>query len=176
MNEITYVISNISLSANIFPSFLRNVWLFCLLPTKRNLFYVRKQKIPVAFCHREGIWKWSRGDYYNDLCRSFFANTNPTLLKQCGFSILNTFRNQFPPCLKIGNPATKVTGFVLDSGAGEIRTPVQTRNVNAFYMLSFRLDFRGLAGRKLPTHPLASLKVQNPIKALRFLGLLLRSH
>ncbi|GEM_PF-1713770 len=32
------------------------------------------------------------------------------------------------------------------SGAGEIRTPVQTRNYTAFYMLSFHLGFREIAG------------------------------
>ena len=31
-------------------------------------------------------------------------------------------------------------------GAGEIRTPVQTCNYNAFYMFSFYLDFRQIAG------------------------------
>lgn len=66
--------------------------------------------------------------------------------------------------------------FVINRGAGEIRTPVQTRNYTAFYMLSFQLDFRGLAGRKLPTHPLSSLKFHLCIKALHKLGLLLRSH
>ncbi len=44
------------------------------------------------------------------------------------------------------------------SGAGGIRTLVQTRNNNAFYMLSFHLDFRLLPGRKLPSHSLASIR------------------
>lgn len=43
-------------------------------------------------------------------------------------------------------------------------------------MLSSRLNFRGLAGRKLPTHPLASIRFRKCIKALHKLGLLLRSH
>jgi hypothetical protein len=51
-------------------------------------------------------------------------------------------------------------------GAGGIRTLVQTSNYNAFYMFSFQLDFRSLAGRKLPTHNLASLEFHRHIKAL----------
>ena len=51
-------------------------------------------------------------------------------------------------------------------GAGGIRTLVQTSNYNAFYMFSFHLDFRGLAGRKLPTHPLSLLEFHRHIKAL----------
>ena len=43
-------------------------------------------------------------------------------------------------------------------------------------MLSFHLGFRGLAGRKLPTYPLALLELHKRIKALPLLGLLLRSH
>jgi len=43
-------------------------------------------------------------------------------------------------------------------------------------MLSFHLGFRGIAGRKLPTHPLSSLELHPAIKALTELGLLLRSH
>lgn len=35
-------------------------------------------------------------------------------------------------------------GFL--SGAGGIRTLVQTRNYRAFYMLSLHLGFRGFAG------------------------------
>jgi len=66
--------------------------------------------------------------------------------------------------------------FSFDRGAGGIRTLVQTSNYIAFYMLSFHLDFRGLAGRKLPTHPLALLELHKSIKALLLLGLLLRSH
>ncbi len=61
-------------------------------------------------------------------------------------------------------------------GAGEIRTPVQTSNYNAFYMLSFHLGFREIAGRKLPTHSLSLLEFHDAIKALASLGLLLRSH
>ena len=61
-------------------------------------------------------------------------------------------------------------------GAGGSRTLVQTRNYNTFYMFSFHLDFRPLAGRKLPTHSLASIKFRECIKALHKLGLLLRSH
>ncbi len=63
-----------------------------------------------------------------------------------------------------------------EGGAGEIRTPVQTRNYKAFYMLSFHLDFREIAGRKLPTHSLSLLELHDAIKALTSLGLLLRSH
>ena len=62
------------------------------------------------------------------------------------------------------------------SGAGEIRTPVQTRNYTAFYMLSFHLGFREIAGWKLPTHSLSLLEFHDAIKALASLGLLLRSH
>src|SRR5690554_1378483 len=65
---------------------------------------------------------------------------------------------------------------VFYSGAGEIRTPVQTSNYNAFYMLSFHLGFREIAGRKLPTHSLSLLEFHDAIKALASLGLLLRSH
>ena len=48
-------------------------------------------------------------------------------------------------------------------------------------MLSFHLDFRGFAGRKLPTRPLAllvpiAIGIHKAIKALTLLGLLLRSH
>ena len=53
-----------------------------------------------------------------------------------------------------------------EGGAGGIRTLVQTSNYNAFYMFSFQLDFRGLAGRKLPTHPLSLLELHRYIKAL----------
>tara|TARA_R100000306_G_scaffold11506_4_gene13645 strand:+ start:1526 stop:1849 length:324 start_codon:yes stop_codon:yes gene_type:complete len=65
-------------------------------------------------------------------------------------------------------------------GAGGIRTLVQTRNYTAFYMLSFHLGFREIAGRKLPTHSLSLLApigigIHDAIKALAPLGLLLRS-
>ena len=63
-----------------------------------------------------------------------------------------------------------------DRGAGGIRTLVQTSNNTTFYMLSFHLDFRLLPGRKLPSHSLASIKLRKRIKALRELGLHLRSH
>lgn len=43
-------------------------------------------------------------------------------------------------------------------------------------MFSFHLGFRGIAGRKLPTHPLSLLELHPAIKALTGLGLLLRSH
>jgi len=66
--------------------------------------------------------------------------------------------------------------FLIFSGAGEIRTPVQTSNYNAFYMLSFHLGFREIAGRKLPTHSLSLRELHPVIKALTELGLLLRSH
>ena len=42
-------------------------------------------------------------------------------------------------------------------------------------MLSFHLDFRPLAGRKLPTYSLSLLELHHNIKALLWLGLLLRS-
>jgi len=42
-------------------------------------------------------------------------------------------------------------------------------------MFSFQLDFRPLAGRKLPTHSLSLLELHRHIKALWRLGLLLRS-
>ena len=64
----------------------------------------------------------------------------------------------------------------INRGAGEIRTPVQTSNYNAFYMLSFHLDFRKIAGRKLPTQFLSLLELHDAIKELASLGLLLRSH
>ena len=51
-------------------------------------------------------------------------------------------------------------------GAGGSRTLVQTSNNNAFYMFSFQLDFRSLAGRKLPTHNLSLLELHRHIKAL----------
>ncbi len=63
-----------------------------------------------------------------------------------------------------------------EGGAGGIRTLVQTSNYNAFYMLSFHLGFREIAGRKLPTHSLSSFELHDAIKALASLGLLLRSH
>jgi hypothetical protein len=87
--------------------------------------------------------------------------------------------------LKTKMPENKLSGifnfnpsqrFLLDCGAGGSRTLVQTCNNITFYMLSFHLDFRLLAGRKLPTHSLASLKFHRHIKALWQLGLLLRSH
>ena len=53
-----------------------------------------------------------------------------------------------------------------EGGAGGIRTLVQTSNYSAFYMFSFHLDFRGLAGRKLPTHPLSLLELHRHIKVL----------
>jgi hypothetical protein len=53
-----------------------------------------------------------------------------------------------------------------EGGAGGIRTLVQTSNYNAFYMFSFHLDFRPLAGRKLPTHSLALIELHRHIKAL----------
>ena len=53
-----------------------------------------------------------------------------------------------------------------EGGAGGIRTLVQTSNYNAFYMCSFHLDFRSLAGRKLPTHNLSLLELHRHIKAL----------
>ena len=68
------------------------------------------------------------------------------------------------------------SGFLFDRGAGEIRTPVQTRNNTAFYMFSLRLGFRLIAGQRLPTHSLASIEFHKAIKALAMLGLLLRSH
>jgi len=43
-------------------------------------------------------------------------------------------------------------------------------------MFSFCSDFRPIAGQKLPTHSLASIKFHKYIKALYKLGLLLRSH
>ncbi|MFT5102906.1 MAG: hypothetical protein ACI86C_000553 [Candidatus Latescibacterota bacterium] len=56
-----------------------------------------------------------------------------------------------------------------EGGAGGIRTLVQTSNYITFYMFSFHLDFRELAGRKLPTHSLASIWVsqahQSPARA-----------
>ncbi len=46
---------------------------------------------------------------------------------------------------------------VLDSGAGEIRTPVQTCRYKAFYMFIFHLGFRPIAGWKRPAHSLSSI-------------------
>ena len=37
--------------------------------------------------------------------------------------------------------ALRAIGMLLNRGAGENRTPVQTSNYNAFYVLSFRLVF-----------------------------------
>ncbi len=85
------------------------------------------------------------------------------LIKQTSFTFKNK-KSQWP----------WATGKVLNCGAGGIRTLVQTRNVIAFYMLSFCLDFRPLAGQKQPTYGLASLKVHDRIKALQPLCLLLR--
>lgn len=53
------------------------------------------------------------------------------------------------------------------SGVGENRTLVQTSDFIAFYMFSFCLSFRGLAGQKLPTHPLTSIECLHRIKVLR---------
>ncbi len=62
------------------------------------------------------------------------------------------------------------------SGAGGIRTLVQTRCVTAFYMFSFCLDFREIAGQKLPTHSLSQLEFLGSVWAPFPIGLLLRSH
>lgn len=63
-----------------------------------------------------------------------------------------------------------------NSGAGGIRTLVQTSNYTTFYMFSFHLDFCLFPGRKLPRFSLASMRIHKYIKALYLLGLLLRSH
>ena len=60
-------------------------------------------------------------------------------------------------------------------GAGGIRTLVQTCCVTAFYMFSFCLNCREIAGQKLPTHSVSSLECLRNIKALFPIGLLLRS-
>jgi len=51
-------------------------------------------------------------------------------------------------------------------GAGGSRTLVQTSNYKAFYMFSFHLDFRPLAGRKLPTYSLTLFELHRHIKVL----------
>ena len=48
---------------------------------------------------------------------------------------------------------------MLQSGAGEIRTPVQTSNYKTFYMFSFHLNFRPIAGWKRPTQGLSLIWV-----------------
>jgi len=40
-------------------------------------------------------------------------------------------------------------------GVGGIRTLVQTCTITAFYMFSFCLNFRAIAGQKPPTHALS---------------------
>ncbi len=52
-------------------------------------------------------------------------------------------------------------GFFILSGAGGSRTLVQTSNYNAFFMLSFRLDFREVPDRKPPNTTLASLVLRD---------------
>jgi len=67
---------------------------------------------------------------------------------------------------KLAVAYSKLKAMASEGGAGGIRTLVQTSNYNAFYMFSFHLDFRPLAGRKLPTHSLASFELHRHIKAL----------
>ncbi len=43
-------------------------------------------------------------------------------------------------------PKNKTLFLGIKSGAGEIRTPVQTSNNRAFFMFSFQLNFRPIAG------------------------------
>ena len=89
------------------------------------------------------------------------------IVDPCASNVANTIARALQPwCLKTkkSNQAKMLVGFFRFlptrcncecRGVGGIRTLVQTCTITAFYMFSFCLDFRAIAGQKLPTHALS---------------------